>query len=76
MHVHSRPDNTLKGIMIFKVHGHFLPRKQGNRLVGIDFVHFGLESLCLSLFFIVSIPNEKEIEIIMRIIFHCCSKLI
>ena len=59
-----------------------MPRKHGRRLAGIDFVHFGPESLfalelraCTNVF-IVSTPNEKEIERIMRIIFRCCSKLI
>ena len=61
---------------------HSVPRKQARRLAGINFVHFGLESLfasellaCMKVF-IVSIPNEKEREIIMRIPFRCCSKLI
>ena len=78
--VHSRRDIAIKRIMISKVHS--VPRKQGRRLAGIDFVHFGLESLfawelrvCMNVF-IVSIWNEKEIEIIMRILFRCCSKLI
>ena len=61
---------------------HSVPRKQWRRLAGTDFVHIGVESLfareqraCMNVF-IVSIPNEKEIAIIMRIIFRCCSKLI
>ena len=52
-----------------------MPRKQGRRPAGTDFVHFGVELLfarelraCLNEF-IVSIPNEKEREIIMRICF-------
>ena len=56
-----------------------MPRKQGRRPAGTDFVHFGVESLfarelraCMNVF-IVSIPNEKEREIIMRILFRCCS---
>ena len=59
-----------------------MPGKQGRRLAGINFLHFGLESLfarelraCMNVF-IVSIPNEKEKEIIMRILFRCYSKLI
>ena len=58
-----------------------MPRKQGRRLAGTDFVHFGVESLftrelraCMNVF-IVSIPNEKERELIMRILFRCCSYL-
>ena len=58
---------------------HSVPRKQGRRLAGTDFVHFDVESLfarelraCMNVF-IVSIPNEKKREIIMRIIFRCCS---
>ena len=53
-----------------------MPRKQGRELPGTDFVHFGVESLfarelraCMNVF-IVSIPNEKKREIIMRIIFR------
>ena len=44
---------------------------------GIDFAHFGLESLFATELraymnvFIVSIPNEKEREIIIRILFRC-----
>ena len=45
---------------------HSVPRKQGRRLAGTDFVHIGVESLfarelraCMNVF-IVSIPNEKE----------------
>ena len=56
-----------------------MPRKQGRRPAGTDFVHFGVELLfarelraCVNEF-IVSIPNEKEREIIMRIFFRCCS---
>ena len=52
-----------------------MPRKQGRRPTGINFVHFGLKSLfssellaCIKVFF-VSIKNEKEREIIMRIFF-------
>ena len=80
IHVHSRRDAALNRIMMSKVHS--VHRKQGRRLPGIEFVHFGLESLfawelraCMNVF-IVSTPNEKEIEIIMRIIFCCYSKLI
>ena len=58
---------------------HSVPRKQGRRLAGTDFVHIGVESLfarelraCMNVF-IVSIPNGKEREIIMRILFRCCS---
>ena len=52
-----------------------MPRKQGRRPTGINFVHFGLKSLFSSELlayikvFIVLIPNEKEREIIMRIFF-------
>ena len=52
-----------------------MPRKQGRRPGGTDFVHFGVELLfarelraCLNEF-IVLIPNEKEREITMRIFF-------
>ena len=38
-----RRDNALNRIMVSKVHS--VPRKQGRWLAGIDFVHFGLESL-------------------------------
>ena len=75
--VHSRRDNALNRIMMSKVHS--VPRKQGRQRAGTDFVHFGVESLfarelraCMNIF-IVSIPNEKEREIIMRILFRCCS---
>ena len=57
-----------------------MPRKQGRRLAGTDFVYFGVELLfarelraCMNEF-IVSIPNEKEREISMRILFRCCSQ--
>ena len=56
-----------------------MPRKQGRRPAGTDFVHFGVELLfarklraCLNEF-IVSIPNKKEREIIMGFFFRCCS---
>ena len=56
-----------------------MSRKQGRRLAGTDFVHSGVETLfvrelwaCMNVF-IVLIPNEKEREIIMRILFRCCS---
>ena len=52
-----------------------MPRKQGRRPTGINFVHFGLKSLfssellaCIKIF-IVSIPNEKEREIIIKFFF-------
>ena len=52
-----------------------MPRKQGRRPAGTDFVHFCAESLfarglraCMNVF-IASIPNEKGREIIMRILF-------
>ena len=58
---------------------HSVPRKQGRRLAGTDFVHFGVESLfarelraCMN-GVILSIPNEKEREIIMQILFRSCS---
>ena len=61
---------------------HSVPRRQGRRPTGINFVHFSLKSLfssellaCIKIF-IVSIPSEKEREIIMRILFCCCSKRI
>ena len=57
-----------------------MTRKQGRRLAGINFVHFGPESLfakelraCKNVL-INSVPNEKEKEIIMRIIFRCWAK--
>ena len=40
---HITRDNALNRIMVSKVHS--VPRKQGRWLAGIDFVHFGLESL-------------------------------
>ena len=39
----KRTHNALNGITVSKVHS--VPRKQGRWLAGIDFVHFGLESL-------------------------------
>ena len=53
-----------------------MPRKRGRWLAGVDFVHFGLESLFFDLRklrvcmngVILSILNEKERGIIMQIV--------
>ena len=59
---------------------HSVPRKQGRGLACTDFVHFDVESLfsrelraCMNVLVIAAIPDEKEREIIMRILFRCCS---
>ena len=56
-------DNALNRIIMSKVHS--VPRKQGRRLAGIDFVYFGVESLfawelraCINRI-ILSIPKDN-----------------